>query len=185
LTKGGFLHKVKYMKTLSVKQPYATLICAGVKAVENRTWKTNYRGKMLIHASGDNWSFFSTEHLPQSWLNKWNEYLDIDEWNCASDAPESVKAMYDLGKRIWRFYGIAQNDPRPINAWMKQAVKERGFFFNSMSIIGECTLTDIIQDSYSDFAESGCFHWLLSKPVLYDKPIPNVVGHLRLWNYNP
>lgn len=39
------------MKTLSIRQPWASLICAGIKDVENRTWKTNHRGKLLIHAS--------------------------------------------------------------------------------------------------------------------------------------
>lgn len=39
------------MKTLSIRQPWASLICAGIKDVENRTWKTNYRGKLLIHSS--------------------------------------------------------------------------------------------------------------------------------------
>jgi hypothetical protein len=39
------------MKALSIRQPWATLICKGIKNVENRTWKTNYRGKLLIHAS--------------------------------------------------------------------------------------------------------------------------------------
>lgn len=39
------------MKTLTVRQPFAQLICMGVKDVENRTWKTNYRGTMLIHAA--------------------------------------------------------------------------------------------------------------------------------------
>jgi hypothetical protein len=38
------------MKVLTVKQPYTYLICAGIKPVENRTWKTNYRGTVLIHA---------------------------------------------------------------------------------------------------------------------------------------
>lgn len=37
------------MKTISIKNPYAKLICEGIKDVENRTWKTNYRGKVLIH----------------------------------------------------------------------------------------------------------------------------------------
>jgi conserved domain protein len=40
------------MKTLSIQQPWASLIVAGLKDVENRTWKTNYRGRVLIHASG-------------------------------------------------------------------------------------------------------------------------------------
>ena len=39
------------MKTLSIRQPWASLICAGIKDVENRTWKTNHRGKLLIHSS--------------------------------------------------------------------------------------------------------------------------------------
>ena len=40
------------MKTLSVRQPWATMICAGIKDVENRTWKAaKVPGKILIHAS--------------------------------------------------------------------------------------------------------------------------------------
>ena len=39
------------MKALTIKQPWAYLICAGWKDVENRTWKTSYRGQILIHAS--------------------------------------------------------------------------------------------------------------------------------------
>lgn len=38
------------MKVLSIKQPWAELIIDGVKDVENRTWDTNYRGPILIHA---------------------------------------------------------------------------------------------------------------------------------------
>ena len=39
------------MKILSVRQPWAWLIVAGYKPVENRTWRTSYRGPLLIHAS--------------------------------------------------------------------------------------------------------------------------------------
>lgn len=39
------------MKAISIKQPYASLIVSGIKNIENRTWKTNYRGRVLIHAS--------------------------------------------------------------------------------------------------------------------------------------
>lgn len=41
---------VNYMKTLTIKQPFATLIVEGLKEYEFRTWKTNYRGEILIHA---------------------------------------------------------------------------------------------------------------------------------------
>ena len=38
------------MKVLTLKQPWATLVAEGLKKYEFRTWKTNYRGKILIHA---------------------------------------------------------------------------------------------------------------------------------------
>ena len=39
------------MKCLSVRQPWASLIAHGHKDVENRTWSTNYRGPLIVHAS--------------------------------------------------------------------------------------------------------------------------------------
>lgn len=38
------------MKALTICQPYAHLIIQGRKTCENRTWPTNYRGLMYIHA---------------------------------------------------------------------------------------------------------------------------------------
>jgi len=39
------------VKALSIRQPWAWLIVAGYKTVENRTWATSHRGPLLIHAS--------------------------------------------------------------------------------------------------------------------------------------
>ena len=38
------------MKTLTVKQPWATLLVCGKKTIETRPWKTKYRGTVAIHA---------------------------------------------------------------------------------------------------------------------------------------
>ncbi len=38
------------MKTLSIRQPWAELILQGHKTIELRTWRTHYRGRILIHA---------------------------------------------------------------------------------------------------------------------------------------
>jgi hypothetical protein len=38
------------MKVLTIKQPWATLIREGYKEYEFRSWKTKYRGPLLIHA---------------------------------------------------------------------------------------------------------------------------------------
>lgn len=39
------------MKALSIRQPWANAIALGLKTAEIRTWKTDYRGLLLIHAS--------------------------------------------------------------------------------------------------------------------------------------
>lgn len=36
---------------ISIRQPWAWLIVHDKKRIENRTWRTNYRGPVLIHAS--------------------------------------------------------------------------------------------------------------------------------------
>jgi len=38
------------LKVLTLRQPWATLVAEGIKKYEFRSWKTNYRGKILIHA---------------------------------------------------------------------------------------------------------------------------------------
>lgn len=38
------------MKVLTIKEPWASLIINNYKEYEFRSWKTNYRGKILIHA---------------------------------------------------------------------------------------------------------------------------------------
>ena len=47
------------MKAITIKQPWASLIVSGLKDIENRTWKTNFRGRVLIHAgmkADNHWS---------------------------------------------------------------------------------------------------------------------------------
>lgn len=39
------------MKALSIRQPWAWLIVHGYKDVENRTWRTGFRGRFGVHAS--------------------------------------------------------------------------------------------------------------------------------------
>ena len=42
------------MKVLSLQEPFATLIKEKIKFIETRSWKTNYRGELYIHASSSN-----------------------------------------------------------------------------------------------------------------------------------
>ena len=52
-------------RALSVRQPWATLLAAGIKDVENRTRRVRFRGRFLIHASQvedfDSWDVFTMQ----------------------------------------------------------------------------------------------------------------------------
>ena len=39
------------MIAITVKQPWASLIVHGIKDIDNRNWRTNFRGRVLIHAA--------------------------------------------------------------------------------------------------------------------------------------
>ena len=39
------------MKAINIHQPWASVIAFGEKRFETRSWKTDYRGPLLIHAS--------------------------------------------------------------------------------------------------------------------------------------
>lgn len=63
------------MKTLTLTQPYADLIANGDKRVETRSWSTEYRGPLLIHAAatlkgvgGKNGYIETLHHLPDEAL---------------------------------------------------------------------------------------------------------------------
>lgn len=45
------VHGAHAVKALTIRQPYAELICRKDKLVENRAWRTPYRGALAIHAA--------------------------------------------------------------------------------------------------------------------------------------
>jgi hypothetical protein len=47
----GRLIRAGQMKALTIRQPWADLILAGVKTREYRSWRVDYRGPLLIHAA--------------------------------------------------------------------------------------------------------------------------------------
>jgi hypothetical protein len=50
------------MKALSILQPWAWLIVSGHKPVENRTWVSSFRGRLIVHA-GKRWGREQREDL--------------------------------------------------------------------------------------------------------------------------
>ncbi len=64
------------MKAITIKEPWASLIVHGFKKYEFRNWKTNYRGKILIHAG-----------LSKENIDKFSDYnLDISSGEIIGEA---------------------------------------------------------------------------------------------------
>lgn len=63
------------MLALTVKQPFAHLIIAGHKTVENRSWETAYRGKLYLHAGKSR--EVTREIIRQEYT--WKELFQVEE----------------------------------------------------------------------------------------------------------
>lgn len=64
------------MKAISIKQPWASLVCSGIKDIENRTWECpkKYIGtRVLIHSSltpaVDKWRSLNQEQIREACRN--------------------------------------------------------------------------------------------------------------------
>ena len=73
-----------YMKTLSLKQPWAELILQCKKKIEIRKWNTEFRGEFLIHASKnpdkEAMKQFGFEDLPCGYIVGKAELVDVKKY---------------------------------------------------------------------------------------------------------
>lgn len=63
------------MRALSIRQPWAWLIVAGHKDIENRDWATTFRGPVLIHAG------------KTLTLDYWDEVASWVQMECGIEVP--------------------------------------------------------------------------------------------------
>jgi hypothetical protein len=156
---------------LSVQQPFADLICAGIKTVENRTWKTDYRGTILIHASG---SVKPVKAMGQALAMKDNlpvvaydpKYLtkgDMDVSKCKTEDELRQLIWY------WKCYLRMVDDKAPVQ---------------TSAIIGFAHLIDIVDDADkkgNKWALPCQNHWMLEGAKFFQQPVVRINGKLRLY----
>lgn len=83
------------MKTLSIQQPWASLICAGIKDVENRTWKAaEIPGRILIHASAKKVAKDFENTIPLNWLIAFEQNQIFGNLPFYEDMPTSAIIGY-------------------------------------------------------------------------------------------
>lgn len=87
------------MKVLSLTEPYATLIARGVKKIETRSWKTNYRGKLFIHASSTKMSKKSKDDKELMALVS-DEILNYGKIVCSCDLVDCVEMTEEFINKV-------------------------------------------------------------------------------------
>ena len=144
------------MKALTIKQPWASLIVHGIKDIENRTWKTDYRGPLLIHASktiyGGNLKGF---------LNK--EQLDAVGEEYDEVVREQLTHVGAIIGRVDLVDCVVDHE----SVWAEHDDE----IFNSLS------------PTFPHPKKRTVYNWVLANPVQFIKPIP-CPGKLSLWDYD-
>lgn len=162
------------MKILTVKQPWASLIAHGIKNIENRTWKTPFRGRISIHAS------------QISVKNKFGA-LNDNQKKLACNAG-LIGIHFDelpLGAIIGsvEIIDCVINHP---SIWAERSLENK---------CPECSrkITDLKSDwhwcpdcqrklSKEVNYDKPIYNWVLANPILFDKPI-SCKGKLSFWEY--
>ena len=106
------------MKALTIKQPWASLIVNKYKLYEFRSWKTNYRGKILIHAG------LSTDKKYINLLSDYNlDYIngaiigEADIVDCILVDEKFSKNLNSLNKLVYH------HDYTGLYAWQLDNIK--------------------------------------------------------------
>ena len=124
------------MKALSLRQPWASLVAAGSKRYETRSWATAYRGLVAIHASA-RWQAadralceigFWAEclHIPRG---RWQELplgavlaictladcVPVENLRPGPVEPECFFGNYAAGRYAWRLEDVRLL-PQPVSA---------------------------------------------------------------------
>jgi activating signal cointegrator 1 len=145
------------MKTISLWQPWATLVVLGAKQIETRSWPTRYRGPLAIHAS-----------------QKWNTQL----WNLCQSSPFhevltengfSNEAGDARGLPLGCILGTVNVEDCYCSSFFHV---DRGDLCLSPQIRGDEEIwISRREQAFGDYSP-GRWGWLLSNPVMLPEPIP-------------
>jgi ASCH domain len=151
----------KSWPVLTIRNPWCWAILHGGKTVENRSWKTSYRGPILLHAGArSGWDTAGAESplVQEAWL----AYLRTGP---AAPVPLTSTAIsLTRGNALMAFGAVV-------------AVAELAGCHLSPDFGGTCGAT---RPLCSPWAVRDQYHWLLEDVRPLAEPVP-CRGALRLW----
>ncbi|NLT68622.1 MAG: ASCH domain-containing protein [Acidobacteria bacterium] len=123
------------MKALSIKQPWATLIANGIKTLEVRSWKVNYRGPLVIVSSKQPNRIALEEHGLENAPNGVTIAL-VDLFNVREGRRQDKKAALvdPTGKYVWEMRMIQKLPAVPVKGRL-------GFYDLPVGVARKCGLT--------------------------------------------
>jgi hypothetical protein len=164
------------MKALTVKQPWAHLICTGFKDVENRTWRTNFRGRVLIHAGLDRKlkPDYTREQLNALYPYFTGIGTQAKKYGVIIGSVEIVDCVINHPS-IWAEKFIC-TDKCPECGCSE-------YHYEDIIATGYRVCRNCDQEWYTDVNYGKpIYNWVLSNPILFDEPILNVRGKLSFWD---
>jgi hypothetical protein len=154
------------MKALTLTQPWATLVAIGAKRVETRSWPTNYRGPLAIHAAKGfpKWAKdFTTEPECYQAVRYHGARREADQ------RPADLLTAYPLG--------VVMATCRLVNCLPTEVVDNSGNVFSvSLPPLSE------MERAFGDYAP-GRWAWILEDVKMLPEPIA-AKGSLGLWEWN-
>lgn len=146
------------MKTITIKQPWASLIVKGIKDIENRTWPTKFRGRVLIHSGIENL------------FDKTAFYDDVLSAKQINEIVRNKKFDDIFGKHLHTSAIIG-------------SVEIVDCVQNHSSKWAEPSFDLFVEGDKEPIKSERVYNWVLDKPVMFDTPITGVKGRLSFWEY--
>lgn len=151
------------MKAITIQQPFASLRVSGVKEFETRSWATNYRGPVAIHAAA---GMRSKNALLKEFPNIF----------------EAAGMSYEEMQKLPR--GCVLATAELVNVWR---VCNNGCMLRPTHELDSDPWTDFICPTVKEpqlgFWQDGNFAWELANIKPLDTPIP-AKGQLGFWNFD-
>lgn len=172
------------MKAISLWQPWASLVWAGVKTIETRHWSTNYRGPLAIHAAKRKPTVDEAFLLPLAGL-----CASVDVIMVFAKQPlipfGAVVATCDLVdvvpmvEKAPEFIRVGFLEERPD---VESYLLLNGLNGHLWLWDGETAVNVESERPFGHYAP-GRFGWILANVKALPEPIP-AVGHQGLWNWS-
>lgn len=151
------------MKALTLTQPWATLVALGQKTVETRSWSTDYRGPLAIHAAKGLGPVGGQRGLVEA-VQCAPFYRALGAGRVAD-----IVAALPLGAIV---AVVELADVRP--AWQVRVELLRRY---------NATTTELAELAFGDYSD-GRFAWIFGSVRLVDPAIP-CSGARRAWTVPP